>query len=66
MANLTATLPQDCTVPEWLAHCLLSGDPVQSNGSLNSNGSGHPSEVVTATRSDDKALPSLDAGARSL
>ncbi|RZM78606.1 RelA/SpoT family protein [Leptolyngbya iicbica] len=57
MAHSIATLPQDCTVPDWLANCLLAHDEVPANG--HHHGNGHHSAAAIAPPSADKGATPL-------
>jgi guanosine-3',5'-bis(diphosphate) 3'-pyrophosphohydrolase len=62
MANSIATLPQDCTVPDWLANCLLADGEVSSNGQHNGNGNGHSpaAAIASVTYESNKTPQTLD------
>ncbi|MEM6715674.1 MAG: hypothetical protein AAF622_11425, partial [Cyanobacteria bacterium P01_C01_bin.147] len=67
MANSTVTLPQDCSVPEWLAYCLqlrkdssLNGHG-DGNGHIPVNNNGHRLETAIVPSPEDHKSPlSLD------
>jgi guanosine-3',5'-bis(diphosphate) 3'-pyrophosphohydrolase len=54
MAHSTATLPQDCTVPDWLASCLLTHDEESGNGHHDGNGNGHHAAAAIAPPTNGK------------
>lgn len=57
MPNSTATLPQDLSVPEWLARCIMFRDGLSPNGSDNS----HFAETAIAPSPEENKAPlSLD------
>ncbi len=59
MAQSIATLPQDCTVPEWLANCLLAHDEIPPNGHHNGNGNGHHSAAAIAPLANEQGATPL-------